>query len=94
MRVSQSQAKGLPPADVGTGAGREPVADSAQASRALTVVSPAPERAAAPIYRPAAFLAHLIATKQQHPQTRERRRAGPREAAAAYASVAALTRRH
>jgi hypothetical protein len=34
--------------------------------------------------RPAAFLAHLIAVKQSHPQTRERRRAEPAEAVNAY----------
>lgn len=45
-------------------------------------------------YRPAAFLAHLIATKDQLPQTRERRRGDPREAIAAYRATAALTARH
>jgi hypothetical protein len=39
--------------------------------------------------RPAAtFLAHLIATAQQAPQTRQRRRAEPQDAAALYASAA------
>jgi hypothetical protein len=51
--------------------------------RALVALGPAsPRRRAAP--RPAAFLAHLIAVKQQHPQTRERRRAEPAEALKAY----------
>jgi hypothetical protein len=36
------------------------------------------------VARPAAFLAHLIAVKQQHPQTRERRRVEPAEAVNAY----------
>jgi len=40
--------------------------------------------------RPATFLAHLIATARQAPQTRERRRAEPAEAIAAY--TAALRR--
>ena len=40
--------------------------------------------------RPATFLAHLIATARQAPQTRERRRAEPSEAIAAY--TAALRR--
>jgi hypothetical protein len=43
-------------------------------------------------YRQAPFLAHLLATKDQHPQTRERRRAGADEALAAYRTIAALTR--
>jgi hypothetical protein len=37
------------------------------------------------------FVAHLVATKDQHPQTRERRRADPHDAAAAYRAAAALT---
>jgi hypothetical protein len=58
-------------------------------SRALVAVSPAPAsaagvRAASP--RPgAAFLAHVIATTQQAPQTRARRRAEPDVAGAIYA---------
>ncbi len=41
--------------------------------------------------RPAApFLAHLIATAQSEPQTRDRRRAEPVTAAQAYATVTAL----
>jgi hypothetical protein len=39
--------------------------------------------------RPAAFLAHLIATARQVPQTRERRRVEPGEAIAAYAAAMA-----
>jgi hypothetical protein len=38
----------------------------------------------------AAFLAHLIATKAHAPQTREKRRAEPAEALAAYRAVANL----
>lgn len=59
-------------------------------SRALVALAPAaaldrrePARRAAP------FIAHLIATKAQHPQTRTRRRAEPAEASLAY--TAALT---
>jgi len=42
-------------------------------------------------YRSALFLAQLIATKNQHPQTRERRRDEPKVASAAYRAAAALT---
>jgi hypothetical protein len=35
-------------------------------------------------FRQAPFLAQLIATKERHPQMRERRRATPTEAIAAY----------
>jgi len=37
----------------------------------------------------AAFLAHLIATAQKAPQTRQRRRAEPQDVAALYAAAAA-----
>ena len=63
--------------------------DSDTASRALVVTAPVPGPAIA--YRQAAFLAHLIAVKDQHPQTRERRRVEPADAIAAYRTVAAMT---
>jgi hypothetical protein len=62
-------------------------------SRALVPVAPAAptERPLVLARRPAApFLAHLIATRMQAPQTRERRRAEPEEAIAAYATLTAL----
>ena len=62
----------------------------ASESRALVVIEPATVQPA-PVFREAAFLAHLIATKEQAPQTRERRRAEPGEAISAYCMVAALT---
>jgi hypothetical protein len=40
----------------------------------------------------ATFLAHLIATDQQLPQTRERRRAEPEQAIAAYAALVTAPR--
>ena len=66
---------------------------SASDSRALVALSPvgdAPELTVG--YRSAPFLAHLVATKDQHPQTRERRRADPDVVMAAYRATAALTR--
>lgn len=51
--------------------------------RALVVLGPVTPRRRT-VARPAAFLAHLIAVKQSHPQTRERRRAEPAEAVSAY----------
>jgi hypothetical protein len=39
-------------------------------------------------YRQAPFLAHLIATQQQFPQTRARRRAEPAQAILAYRATA------
>jgi hypothetical protein len=41
----------------------------------------------------ASFLAQLIANEKQLPQTRERRRAEPQQAIAAYGAAAQLTRR-
>jgi hypothetical protein len=42
-------------------------------------------------YRRAPFVAQLVATKNRHPQTRERPRAEPDAASAAYRATAALT---
>jgi hypothetical protein len=60
-------------------------------SRALVALAPVTtSRESASDYRQAAFLAHLIAMKAQAPQTRERRRAEPDEAIAAYRASAKL----
>lgn len=64
------------------------------ASRALVAVELPAERTDRPMaYRDAPFLAQLLATKADLPQTRARRRAEPHEVLAAYRSVAALTRK-
>ncbi|HXZ47201.1 MAG TPA: hypothetical protein VEH02_10785 [Pseudolabrys sp.] len=70
-------------------------ATSPNESRALVAVDPvagSPERHADHPHAP--FVAHLLAMKAQHPQTRERRRAEPNEALAAYRATAALTQSH
>jgi hypothetical protein len=70
----------------------EPAPTPAAESRALIALSPAAaSHEPSGSYRQAAFLAHLIATKGQLPQTRERRRAEPAEAIAAYRACATLT---
>lgn len=57
-------------------------------SRALVPLSPsADSRPLCVTRRQAPFLAHLIATARQEPQTRERRRAEPAEAIAAYEAM-------
>ncbi|HEY5380476.1 MAG TPA: hypothetical protein VIJ78_13205 [Pseudolabrys sp.] len=61
-------------------------------SRELVVTAPAQPAEVAGRPRQATFLAHLIATKEKAPQTRERRRAEPSEAIAAYRAVQAITR--
>lgn len=74
------------------GAPRPDAAGAASECRALVAIRPAAP-SARPARRAAApFLAQLIAVKDQHPQTRDRRRAEPQEALAAYACTAALTR--
>ena len=61
-------------------------------SRALVVLDPLQGHSGQPAnHRYAPFVAHLVATKDQHPQTRERRRADPNDAVAAYRATAALT---
>jgi hypothetical protein len=60
-------------------------------SRPLVRLAPAaPAHAASLAYRQAPFLAHLLAMKDRHAQTRERRRAEPAEAIAAYRATASL----
>jgi hypothetical protein len=63
------------------------------AGRALLVVEPQPvtEEPVAANFRQAPFLAQLIATKDKHPQTRDRRRADPSHAIGAYRAVVAMT---
>lgn len=66
-------------------------APSGHANRQLTVITEPATHEPSPLTRgDAAFLAHLIATKAQAPQTRARRRAEPAEALAAYRAVASL----
>lgn len=55
-----------------------------QESRALVVIAAAEHPVHAKGYHYAPFLAQLVATKDGHPQTRERRRAEPVEVLAAY----------
>ena len=65
--------------------------DNVASNRALVALAPvmAPYREAPAAYRPANFLAQLIATQGQHPQTRERRRAEPGEATQTYETAMA-----
>jgi hypothetical protein len=61
----------------------------------IPVAAPVPsERSATPSRRPlAAFLAHLIATQTQAPQTRARRRVEPEEAIGVYEVASACAGR-
>jgi hypothetical protein len=72
------------------GTGRK-ATEPAQLGRALVLVGSGPATAVDPAgSRPlAGFLAELIATAQQAPQTRRRRRAEPKEASAIYAAISA-----
>lgn len=61
------------------------------ASRALVAIAAPPSVTHRPMaYRDAPFLAQLLATKADLPQTRARRRAEPDEALAAYRDAASL----
>lgn len=61
------------------------------AGRALLVIEPQKTAPPASNFRQAPFLAQLIATKDKHPQTRNRRRAEPAVAIDAYRAVKAMT---
>jgi hypothetical protein len=84
-KESMPRAFGITPGEV------EPHEAPVSSSRALVVVAPA-EASHVPVanFRQTTFLAQLIATRDQLPQTRERRRAEPGEAIAAYRATKAL----
>ncbi len=93
MRVGDIRQTSPGPAVI---AGSEAAAAPAE-SRALVALTPTARPAAVPTgYRQAPFqvpfLAHLLAVKGQHAQTRERRRAAPHEAIAAYRTTDNLVR--
>ena len=92
MRLGEINPSSLRPAGR-VEAPTEPDAPAAASeSRALVALAPAADQSEHQIgYRNAPFLAHLIATKDQHPQTRERRRAEPDQVLAAYCATAKLT---
>ena len=72
--------------------GGEPGQDGGPESRALVQLTlPVARVQTLDRYRQAPFVAQLLAIRDQHPQTRERRRAEPAEAAAAYRATARLT---
>ncbi len=78
----------------GATAGQTVAAPKASESRALIALAPpAPLREPVARLRQAPFLAQLLAVKDQHPQTRARRRAAPHAAIAAYRATAGLTGR-
>jgi hypothetical protein len=77
------------------GHGGQPSHESQQpaspVSRALTVIAASAQRDVPLLPRgDAAFLAHLIATREQLPQTRVKRRAEPEEAIAVYRAMSSL----
>ena len=71
---------------------QQPDSRAPNASRALTVIDPPLRSEMLFVRGDAAFLAHLIATKAQAPQTRAKRRAEPAEALAAYRATARMMR--
>jgi hypothetical protein len=83
---------GIRAASVDLRAARDQAAAPSLTGRALIPLRPIAQADLAPRNRPeASFLAHLIATDRQVPQTRERRRGEPADAIAAYAAVDAGT---
>jgi hypothetical protein len=78
----------------GVTGGEATATPAAGESRALVALAPAaPLREGVTRHHQAAFLAQLLAVKDQHPQTRARRRATPHEAIAAYRAASGLTGR-
>ena len=92
MRIGQTTTTGSRPNSL-PAQGVDPA--PAGESRALVALMPAAAtHKPSESHRQAAFLAHLIATKSQLPQTRERRRAEPAEAIAAYRATAKLAEKN
>jgi hypothetical protein len=90
MRVSGIAGSAIGPAARRAATGSsEP--DTTQSRALIAIEAPAPaERSFVHSRHPAApFLAQLIATQMQAPQTRARRRAAPQEAISVYAAMAA-----
>lgn len=73
----------------------EPEAPACESRALIAIPAPPPaERSGTASRRPlAAFLAQLIATQTQAPQTRVRRRAEPEDATGTYLAATALSRR-
>lgn len=80
--------------EIGVTGGQTAVVSETSEGRALVALAPpAPLREPVARHREAPFLAQLLAVKDQHPQTRARRRAAPDEAIAAYRAAAGLNGR-
>jgi len=91
MRVDTvQQATSAPSGDFAGEMAHETAEAAASESRALVVTATPAAAPAVPVYRQAAFLAQLIATKDKLPQTRTKRRAEPGVAISAYRTAAAL----
>lgn len=89
MKLNDVNAPGLRPSKSAARLPDEGEHLQEQESRALVVIAAAaenPVHAKGRHYAP--FLAQLVATKDGHPQTRERRRAEPVEVLAAYRAAA------
>lgn len=94
MRLGEIKGTSSRPASQAPRGSEAAPAEQAAGSRALVALLPAAAMRQAPSgYRQMPFLAHLIAMKDLHPQTRERRRAEPGEVIAAYRAGAKLTGR-
>jgi len=81
----------LTAADTNGSVARHDATTNVGGSRALVALTHPPAREAVAGRANARFLAQLLAVKDGHPQTRERRRVTADEAIAAYRSVAALS---
>ncbi len=91
MRIGGIKKSSLRPAGAAPRGPGQASSPQGPGSRALVPLAPVRARHEPPARNAqAAFLAHLIAMNDQVPQTRERRRAEPSEAIAAYRATAAL----
>ena len=90
--IARTPAAAIGPLGRGKSSQASAASGGAESGRALIAVAPlADSEPAQPLSRRpgAGFLAHLIATAEQAPQTRERRRADPAVAISRYRATAA-----
>jgi hypothetical protein len=92
MRVGEIRETSSSPSGV-TGGQPVPASETSEGRALVALAPPALPREPVARHREAPFLAQLLAVKDQHPQTRARRRAAPHEAIAAYRAAAGLNRR-
>jgi hypothetical protein len=89
MRIGEIRQASSSPSGL-TGGQTVAASESSEGRALVALTPPVPRREPVARHREVPFLVQLLAVKDQHPQTRARRRAAPHEAIAAYRAAAGL----